>query len=156
MRCLAVVTLSAACARPPTTAPAAPDPGAPSLVPYTAPTAAGCQLDGNVATVDELDAAAPVVVLDETYIGGDEHFTFEDRRATHAYLAAALRASTSEMAQRRGGLVPAPPPTPADRVGFTFDEYLAETADDDLAETSATVRALAARLRVCLPADWSG
>ena len=80
----------------------------------------------------------------------------EERRESHAYLAAALRSTTSELAQRRGASDPGPPPRAPDAIGFSFDEVLHARADDDLTEELDERRTLAARLRARLPDDWAG
>ncbi|MBP8804988.1 MAG: hypothetical protein KBG48_02215 [Kofleriaceae bacterium] len=80
----------------------------------------------------------------------------EERRESHAYLAAALRSTTSELAQRRGASDPGPPPRAPDAIGFSFDEVLHARADDDLTDELDERRTLAARLRARLPDDWAG
>ena len=80
----------------------------------------------------------------------------EDRQESHAYLAAALRLTTSDLARRRGASDPGPPPRAPDAIGFSFDELLYAHADDDVADELDVQRALAARLRAGLPDDWNG
>ncbi len=80
----------------------------------------------------------------------------EDRRESHAYLAAALRSTTSDLAHRRGASAPGPPPRAPDAIGFTFGEVLSARADDDVADAIDGLRALATRLRAGLPEDWMG
>lgn len=71
----------------------------------------------------------------------------EQRRESHSYLAAALLATSSELAQRRGAAVPGPSPRAPGAIGFTFDEVLHNMADGEMAGHIDKQRALAARLR---------
>lgn len=80
----------------------------------------------------------------------------EDRRESRAYLAAALRSTTSELARRRGATASGPPPRAPDAIGDTFDEVLHASAVHDVADEIDGLRVLAARLRAGLPDDWIG
>jgi hypothetical protein len=80
----------------------------------------------------------------------------EPQRGTHAYLAAALRSTTSDVAKRRAVTAFAPPTRAPDAIGFTFDEMLAAGADDLVADELTGFQALASELRERYPEDWDG
>jgi hypothetical protein len=80
----------------------------------------------------------------------------EPRVASHSYLAAALRSTSSELARRRADADPGPPPRAPDAIGYTFDEVLHASADRELGDELDTWRDLAAVLRARYPDDWTG
>lgn len=77
------------------------------------------------------------------------------RRASHSYLAAALRCTSSEVARRRADAAPTPPPRAPDAVGFTFDEVLHASADREMTDMLEGWRDLASVLRARYPDDWN-
>lgn len=79
----------------------------------------------------------------------------EVRHASHAYLAAALRETTSDVAKRRADAAPGPDREP-NAIGFTFDEVLHASAGSHMAHELEQWRTLAADLRVVYPEDWDG
>lgn len=80
----------------------------------------------------------------------------EPRRGTHAYLAAALSGTTSEVAKRRAAAAFAPAIRAPDAIGYTFDEVLAANADGLVADERTRLEALASELREKYPEDWDG
>jgi hypothetical protein len=80
----------------------------------------------------------------------------EPREATHAYLAAALRATTSEIAKRRGDNALVPPPRSPDAIGYTFEEVTYANAEWQVADQLSEHRDLATRLRSIYSEDWDG
>lgn len=80
----------------------------------------------------------------------------EERQASHSYLAAALRATSSDLAKRRADAAAGPPPRAPGAVGYTFDEVLHATAGDQMADELEQWRALGAELRAAYPEDWDG
>jgi hypothetical protein len=78
----------------------------------------------------------------------------EPRRESHAYLAAALRHTSSELARRRGEAVPGPAARSAGAIGYTFDEVLHASADEWIPDEIAGHRALAELIRARYPEDW--
>lgn len=78
----------------------------------------------------------------------------EPRRGPHAYLAAALRCTTSELGHRRADATPGPPPRAPDAIGYTFDEVLHANADRELGREHGAAQELAKVLRARYPDDW--
>jgi|JI10StandDraft_1071094.scaffolds.fasta_scaffold08019_5 hypothetical protein len=77
-------------------------------------------------------------------------------RETQAYVAAALRETTSELAQRYGRDTRRPTPGGPDDVTASFGELAQDMAGDFLAEELTSARVRAARLRARFPDDWNG
>lgn len=80
----------------------------------------------------------------------------EPRRDTHPYLAAVLRATTSEIARPRAAEGSAQPVRAANALGYSYAEVLAAGADDLVASAVERLGSLAAELRAQYPEDWDG
>jgi hypothetical protein len=77
------------------------------------------------------------------------------RRASHSYLAAALRRTSSDLARRRADADPGPQRAP-DAIGYSFEEIIHARANDEIEDDLAEWRPLAAILRARYPEDWDG
>lgn len=110
-------------------------------------------LSGSVpACVHEM--AALLAAIDQRWCHRELAAALEQpRRASHAYLAAALRCTSSDLARRRAALDPGPPERAPGAIGYTFDEVLHARADDEIGVEKW--RELAAELRTKLPDDYA-
>ncbi len=79
----------------------------------------------------------------------------EPRHAARAYLAAALRSTSSELGRRRADNAPRSGPRAPDAIGYTFEEVLEVRADDDVGGELDKWREVAGVLRERYPADWT-
>ena len=78
----------------------------------------------------------------------------EPEHGSRAYLAAALRSTSSEIAHRRANNIPRAPRAP-NAVGYTFEEVLDASADEDVGGEFERWRELAGLLRKRYPVDWN-
>jgi len=78
----------------------------------------------------------------------------EERAATHPYLVAALRRSSSELARRRAAAANIAPPHEPGAAGFTYEEVTYASAEPLMENAVARARSVAAELQGRLPDDW--
>ncbi len=103
------------------------------------------------------EMAALLAAIDQQWCHREISAALEEpRRGTHAYLAAGLRRTTSEIAKRRAAAAFAPPIRLPNAIGYTFDEVLAANADALVADELSQFQALASELREKYPEDWDG
>jgi hypothetical protein len=77
-------------------------------------------------------------------------------RGIHAYLAAGLRGTTSDIAHRRAVTAFTPPTRGVEVIGYAFDDVLAANADGMMSDTVQRFAGVASELRGKYPEDWTG
>jgi hypothetical protein len=101
------------------------------------------------------DSAALLAVLDRTWCHRELVAALDGPAATRPYVVAALAASSSELARRRGAAHDIEPVHDATRSGFTFAEVLHANAASFMSDAIDRARVIARGIP-SLPDDWTG